>query len=103
MNREIDNKSIASFEKIKIRRVFDKKLEKWFFSVVDIITALEVSIDARKYWNKLSERLRKEGSESVTNCHQLKLLASDGKYYKTTVADVKTLLRIIQSVPSKKA
>ncbi|MEK7168397.1 MAG: BRO family protein [Patescibacteria group bacterium] len=89
-----------------IRRHWDKKREKWYFSVVDIISVL---IDqpnftkARKYWNKLSERLRKEGSEVVTKCHQLKLMASDGKRYMTDAADVETLFRLIQSVPSPKA
>ncbi len=96
----------AIFESYKIRRVYDDKTETWFFSVVDIIQVLLQQPDfqtARKYWNKLKERLRKEGSESVTNCHRLKLEAADGKKYLTDVASAETLLRLVQSVPSPKA
>jgi hypothetical protein len=103
MNKE---QALAVFENYKIRRLYDEKSETWFFSVVDIIAALIQQPDyqtARKYWNKLKERLRKEGSESVTNCHQLKLEAADGKKYLTDVASPETLLRIIQSVPSPRA
>ena len=103
MNEE---KSLAVFENFQIRRVYDEKSETWFFSVVDIIGALLQQPDhqtARKYWNKLKERLRKEGSESVTNCHRLKLEAADGKKYLTDVASPETMLRLIQSVPSPKA
>jgi len=98
--------TLAVFENFKIRRLYNKETETWLFSVVDIIQALIQRPDyqtARKYWNKLKERLRKEGSESVTNCHQLKLKASDGKKYLTDVASPETLLRLIQSVPSPKA
>ena len=73
---------LALFEDYKIRRLYDEKTETWFFSVVDIIQVLIQQPDfqtVRKYWNKLKERLKKEGSESVTNCHQLKLKAADGK------------------------
>jgi len=94
------------FENFNIRRIYDDKQEKWFFSVVDIIQALTEQVDyqkARNYWNKLAERLRKEGSEVVTNCQRLKLEASDGKKYLTDVADTETILRLVQSVPSKKA
>ena len=80
--------------------------ETWFFSVVDVVAALIQQPDyqtARKYWNKLKERLGKEGSQSVTNCHRLKLLAADGKRCLTDVASPETLLRIIQSVPSPRA
>ena len=97
---------IAIFEEKHIRRVYDEKTETWFFSVVDIIQVLTDQADfqtARKYWNKLKERLKKEGSESVTNCHQLKLTAQDGKKYRTDVASAETLLRLVQSVPSPKA
>ncbi len=97
---------IAIFEGRKIRRQWDENKEKWYFSVVDIVQVLTDQIDfsrARKYWNKLAERLRKEGSQVVTKCHQLKMQASDGKFYKTDVADVETLLRLIQTVPSSKA
>lgn len=97
---------IVTFKGRKIRRKWDEIQEKWYFSVVDIIRVLTEQPDfqtARKYWNKLSERLKKEGSEVVTNCHRLKLEAADGKQYLTDVADVETLLRLIQSVPSPKA
>jgi len=85
---------------------YDEEKEKWYFSVIDIVAALTDQSDfqmARKYWNKLKERLIKEGNESVTNCHQLKLISADGKKYATDVADVETILRLVQSVPSKKA
>jgi DNA-damage-inducible protein D len=98
--------ALAVFENFRIRRTYDEKAEVWYFSVVDIVAALTQQPDyqvARKYWNKLKERLKKEGSQSVTNCHQLKLEAADGKKYATDVADPETLLRIIQSVPSPKA
>lgn len=101
-----NEKALAVFENFKIRRVYDEKAETWYFSVVDIVAALLQQPDyqtARKYWNKLKERLNKEGSLSVTTCHQLKLPAADGKSYLTDVADPETLLRIIQSVPSPKA
>jgi len=97
---------LAIFEKFKIRRQYDEEKELWYFSVVDIIQVLTDQPDfqaARKYWNKLSERFRKEGSQSVSNCHRLKMMSSDGKYYFTDVADPETLLRLIQSVPSPKA
>jgi DNA-damage-inducible protein D len=96
----------AVFENFEIRRVYDDEKEVWFFSVVDIMQVLiqQQNFQAsRKYWNKLKERLVKEGSQSVTNCHQLKMAASDGKMYLTDVADPETLLRLIQSVPSPKA
>ncbi|MBI4620549.1 MAG: hypothetical protein HY739_10355 [Desulfobacterales bacterium] len=98
--------SLAVFENYKIRRHYDEQTETWYFSVVDIMAVLLQQSDyqtARKYWNKLKERLKKEGSESVTNCHQLKMEAGDGKKYLTDAADPKTLLRLIQSVPSPKA
>jgi len=98
--------AMAVFENFKIRRVYDEKAEIWYFSVVDIVAALIQQPDyqtARKYWNKLKERLKKEGSQTVTNCHQLKMVADDGKMRFTDVADPETLLRVIQSVPSPKA
>jgi hypothetical protein len=98
--------SLTIFENFKIRRLYDEQREKWYFSVIDIVAALTEQGDyqtARKYWNKLKERLSKEGNQSVTNCHQLKFKSSDGKYYATDAADVETLLRLIQSVPSSKA
>jgi hypothetical protein len=97
---------LAIFEGHKIRRVFDEATETWYFSVVDIVQVLTQQPDfqtARKYWNKLKERLTKEGSESVTKCHRLKMEAADGKKYNTDAADPETLLRLIQSVPSPKA
>ncbi len=96
----------AIFEEHQIRRVYDEKTEVWWFSVVDIVQVLTQQPDyqtARKYWNKLKERLGKEGSQSVTNCHRLKLPAADGKNYLTDVATAETLLRLVQSVPSPKA
>ena len=96
----------AIFEEHAIRRVYDEVTEVWWFSVVDIVQVLTQQPDyqtARKYWNKLKERLGKEGSQSVTNCHRLKLPAADGKNYLTDVATAETLLRLVQSVPSPKA
>ena len=97
---------LSLFEGNRIRHIYDEEKEIYYFSVVDIIAIL-IEKDyqsARKYWNKLAQRLREEGSDqTVTNCHQLKLESSDGKKYKTDVADIKTIFRIIQSVPSKKA
>ena len=98
-----DNFAIQLFEGNKVRIVWDEEQEKYYFSVVDIVQVLTGSVDGRKYWNKLKQRLSAEGNESVTNCHQLKLLSSDGKRYKTDVADLQGIFRIIQSIPSKKA
>ncbi|MGO2513113.1 BRO-N domain-containing protein [Marinomonas polaris] len=94
------------FEDYQIRRVYDEEAEIWWFSVIDIIQVLTQQADyqtARKYWNKLKQRLTKEGSQSVTDCHRLKLPAADGKNYLTDVATAETLLRLVQSVPSPKA
>ena len=99
-------KDLAIFEGHEIRRIYDEASETWWFSVVDIIRVLTQQPDsktARKYWNKLKERLAKEGSQLVTNCHQLKMPAADGKNYLTDVATADTLLRLVQSVPSPKA
>ena len=96
----------AQFESQAIRRVYDEPTETWWFSVVDIVQVLTQQPDpltARKYWNKLKERLGNEGSQLVTNCHQLKLPAPDGKQRLTDVATAETLLRLVQSVPSPKA
>ena len=96
----------AIFEEREIRRLYDEKTETWFFSVVDIIQVLTQQPDfqaARNYWKVLKNRLRKEGSESVTQCNRLKLPAADGKSYLTDVASAETLLRLVQSVPSPKA
>lgn len=97
---------LALFEEHEIRRVFDEKTETWFFSIVDIIQVLIQQSDyqlARNYWKVLKNRLNKEGSESVTKCNRLKLVAADGKKYLTDVAAPETILRLIQSVPSPKA
>jgi hypothetical protein len=96
----------AIFEDYKIRRVYDENSQTWFFSVVDIIRALTQQPDyqaARNYWKVLKNRLRKEGSQTVTNCNQLKMPAEDGKLRLTDVASAETLLRLVQSVPSPKA
>ena len=101
-----DNFAIQLFEGKKVRIVWDEEQEKYWFSVVDIVQVLTSSSDyqqARKYWKVLKGRLIKEGNESVTNCYQLKLPSSDGKKYKTDVADLQGIFRIIQSIPSKKA
>ena len=97
---------IKLFEEKKVRAVYDDVEEKWYFSIVDVCGVLTESKDpltARKYWNKLKQRLREEGNETVTNCHQLKLKAADGKMRKTDVADTEQLFRLIQSIPSPKA
>lgn len=97
---------LAMFEGVPIRRVYDESSETWLFSVVDVIRVLTDQANfqaARKYWNKLRERLAKEGSQSVTDCHRLKLTAEDGKQRLTDVASAATLLRLVQSVPSPKA
>ena len=89
-----------------MRTVWDDKEEKWYFPIVDVTAVLTDSKDyitARKYWNKLKQRLKEEGNETVTNCHQLKLRAADGKMRLTDVADTEQLFRLIQSVPSPKA
>lgn len=95
--------AIKIFENKKIRAVWDDMREEWYFSIVDVVSVLTDSIDGRKYWNKLKQRLKAEGSELVTNCHQLKLPSSDGKLYKTDVATTEQLFRLIQSIPSPKA
>lgn len=95
--------AIQLFERRKVRTVWDEEHEKWYFSVVDVVGVLTDSVDGRKYWNKLKQRLKEEGNETVTNCHQLKMPASDGKMRLTDVADTEQLFRIIQSIPSPKA
>jgi hypothetical protein len=91
------------FNNETIRTVWDKEDEKYYISVVDIVSVISESKDGRKYWNKLKQRLKEEGNESVTKCHQLKLKSSDGKYYKTDVVDIEGMFRIIESIPSKNA
>lgn len=97
---------IKLFEQSKIRSVYDEENDIWYFSVIDVLMILleKDYQTSRNYWNKLAERLRKEGAEQpVTNCHQLKMLAADGKLRETTAADAETMLRIVQSIPSPKA
>ncbi len=97
---------LVFFENYKIRRVYEESTETWFFSIVDIIQVLTRHSNfqaARNYWKVLKNRLSKEGNESVTKCNQLKMEAADGKKYLTDVADVETILRLIQSIPSPKA
>lgn len=101
MAEEKEDTHIALFKGKAIRRRLIEN--KWFFSVVDVVGALTDSEDPRKYWNKLIQRLREEGSEVVTFCHQLKLIAEDGKLRETDCADTEGIFRIIQSIPSKKA
>ena len=91
------------FNNETIRTVWDKEQEKYFISVVDIVSIISESKDGRKYWNKLKQRLKDEGNETVTNCHQLKLKAQDGKYRMTDVVDIEGMFRIIESIPSKNA
>ena len=101
----MENK-IKLFEDKVVRSHWDSEQEEWYFSVVDVCWILADSIDfttARKYWNKLKQRLKAEGSQLVTDCHQLKLPASDGKYYATDVLNTAGILRLIQSIPSSKA
>lgn len=95
--------TIKLFEEKKVRTIWDNKEEKWYFSIVDVVGILTDSPNPRNYWKVLKNRLKKEGSELVTNCNQLKLVSSDGKYYKTDVADTEQILRLIQSIPSPKA
>ena len=98
--------SLQIFEDKKIRTVWDDEQEKWYFSIIDTIEVLTDSKDyttARKYWNKLKQRLKEEGNETVTNCHQFKMRALDGKMRLTDVADTEQLFRLIQSIPSPKA
>lgn len=94
---------IKIFEQNNIRSVYDEENEKWYFSVVDLITILTDSEKPANYWKVLKNRLKKEGSQLVTNCNQLKMKAADGKFYKTDALDVEGCLRLVQSVPSPKA
>ncbi|MBO5242017.1 MAG: Bro-N domain-containing protein [Lachnospiraceae bacterium] len=106
-NINSDSNKIQLFEDQQIRSAWDGENEEWYFSIVDVVGVLTESKDfdtARKYWNKVKQRMKEEGNELVTNCHQLKMKSpKDGKSYKTDVADAEQLLRIIQSIPSKKA
>ncbi len=100
------NEQIKIFEERKVRTVWDDEKEEWYFSVVDVcqvLTDQQDDLKARKYWNKLKQRLVEEGNQTVTNCHQLKMTAHDGKKRLTDVATIEQLFRIIQSIPSLKA
>ena len=105
----VDEKDIVHDDELElffvdmVRKIWHKQQEEWYFSIVDVCQVLTNSADGRKYWNKLKQRLRDEGNETVTNCHQLKMRAADGKMRKTDCASTEQLLRIIQSIPSKKA
>jgi len=103
MNQEKIHLINKLFNDETIRTVWDREKEKYYISVVDIVGIISESKDGRKYWNKLKQRLKNEGNESVTKCHQLKLKAKDGKYYNTDVVDIEGMFRIIESIPSKKA
>ena len=98
--------SLQLFETKKVRTIWDDEQEKWYFAIVDVVAVLTEQNDyqtSRKYWNKLKQRLKEEGNETVTNCHQFKLQAADGKMRLTDVADTEQLFRLIQSIPSPKA
>jgi len=95
--------AIKLFEQKQVRSVWNDDDEKWYFSIVDVVGILSDSPNPNNYWKVLKSRLKKEGSQLVTDCNQLKMLSSDGKYYKTDVADTKQLFRLIQSVPSPNA
>ena len=98
-----ENNKIQLFENQSIRTAWDEENEEWFFSIVDVIKVLTESKDPSAYWRKLKQRLTEEGNETVTNCHGLKMKAADGKRRMTDVANTEQLLRLIQSIPSKKA
>ena len=103
MSNETKNESLQLFEYQPIRTAWDEEKEEWYFSVVDVVGILSESKDPPAYWRKLKQRLKEEGNETVTNCHALKMKAADGKRRLTDVADTEQILRIIQSIPSKKA
>ena len=96
-------KDVKLFQSAQIRSIWNDEAGEWFFSVVDVVGALTDSADKSAYWRKLKQRMKAEGNETVTNCHGLKLRASDGKLRMTDVADTEQLFRIIQSIPSPKA
>ena len=95
--------AIKLFEAKQVRSVWDSDVEKWYFSIIDVIEVLTGTDRPRKYWNDLKSKLKKEGSELSEKIGQLKMPSSDGKYYKTDVADTEQLFRLIQSIPSPKA
>jgi len=95
--------AIRLFQDKRVRVHWNDEQEKWYFSIVDLVGVLTESTNPNNYWKVLKHRLKKEGNETVTNCNQLKIQSSDGKFYKTDVADTEQLLRLIQSIPSPKA
>jgi hypothetical protein len=95
--------ALQLFEQKQVRSLWNEEEEKWYFSIVDVVGILSESPNPNNYWKVLKNRLKKEGSQLVTNCNQLKMVSSDGKYYKTDVADTEQLFRLIQTVPSPKA
>ena len=99
----MDQNRIQIYENQPIRTAWDEEKEEWYFCIVDVIAALTESADPNAYWRKMKQRLKAEGNETVTNCHGLKMIAPDGKRRLTDVANTEQLLRLIQSVPSKKA
>ena len=99
----MNEEKLKVFEDKRVRTHWDSEVEKWYFSVVDVCEVLAESTNPRKYWQKLKERLVAEGNETATNCLRLKMLAPDGKMRMTDVLDTEQLLRLIQSIPSKKA
>lgn len=94
---------IQLFEEKKVRTVWDEESEEWYFSIVDVVGVLTDSPNPNNYWKVLKNRLKKEGSQLVTNCNQLKMQSADGKYYKTDVVSTEQLFRLIQTIPSPKA
>ena len=98
--------SLQLFETKKVRTIWDDEQEKWYFAIVDVVAVLTEQNDyqtSRKYWNKLKQRLKEEGNQTVTDCHAFKMQAADGKMRQTDVADTEQLFRLIQSIPSPKA
>ena len=95
--------AIKLFETRQVRSEWNSDMQKWYFSIVDVVSILTESVNPQAYWRKLKERLKSEGNETVTNCHALKMVAADGKMRLTDVADVEQLFRLIQSIPSPKA
>ena len=95
--------SIKIFEDRKIRSLWDDEAEEWYFSIVDVVAVLTDSVNPTAYWRKLKERLKKEGNQTVTDCHAFKMRAVDGKMRRTDCVDTRQLFRLIQSIPSPKA
>ena len=97
------NESVKVLDDRNIRSLWDDEAEAWYFSIVDVVAALTDSVNPTAYWRKLKERLKKEGNQTVTDCHGFKMQAADGKMRKTDCADTEQLFRLIQSIPSPKA